>query len=83
MKGKNMINEAPFTMVDALAIQERHLSQWEIVLKPDVVIAMRQEASRQNKALAKAKDANPYDVWRGTEIDCFVMNYAGKIYQSR
>lgn len=66
----------PFTREEALKIQKEHIEEWSLVLKPEIVEIVKNEAIKQNLI----DTGNPFDVWRGTDISEFIMNYGGKLY---
>lgn len=67
-----MKTESMLTVSEAIEIQQAQINRWSVVLKPEIVSALRNEAGSQNQ--------NGYDcgkdVWRGVEIDSWVFNYA-------
>ena len=65
------MNTSNFTMVQALAIQEKHLQQWETILKPEVSKRLRELVLATNKDVK-----NPFRVCRGCDIDIYVHNPA-------
>jgi hypothetical protein len=64
-----MTPDPTFTLADALAIQEEHLKQWDLILKPEVAAKLRAIVLATNKGVT-----NPYVVTRGSDIDHYVHN---------
>ena len=58
-------------MEEALNYQRQHLAEWEKVLKPEVFAKLRALVVATNSTVT-----NPYDVCRGTAIECFIHNAA-------
>lgn len=54
-------------MSDALMVQCEDLVRYRYILKPEIMQLLTDRALYMNK---KTKD--PYEVWRGTDIDQFV-----------
>lgn len=69
-----------FSKKDGLKIQAEQLEVWETILNENVFKVVKKEAETRNKELSD--DVSGYLVWRGTEIDNFVYNYALKLHRS-
>lgn len=61
-----------FTASEALAMQERSVDAFCLVLKPEYAARLREE----QKAMNAAWDGDPYSVWRGQVIGIFVSTMA-------
>lgn len=64
-------NRLPFTMEQALAMQESHLKQWDAILKPEVAAKLRERVLNENKGVT-----NPFEICRGSMISELVHNAA-------
>lgn len=60
-----------FTLEQALEIQKRHIMEWAVVLKTSVFLALVEHLVEANKGVTE-----PYKVFRGGDISCWVQNYA-------
>lgn len=69
----------PFTREEALKIQTDQIEELSFILKPEIIEILKNEAAKHNSI----DTGNPFDIWRGTDIENFVMNYAGKLYYLR
>lgn len=56
--------ELGFTKADALAIQEKHLKEWERVLQPWAFEQLKEEAMKDNDEIE-----NPFCIPRGNSLD--------------
>lgn len=56
--------ELGFTMEDALAIQEKHLKEWEKILTPEAFEELKEEATKNNHEIE-----NPFCIPRGNDLD--------------
>jgi hypothetical protein len=54
-----------FTMDQAFEYQDKHLAEWELVLKPEIYEVLH----RRVKAKNTPEITSPWDVCRGTSID--------------
>ncbi len=63
-----------FSRDDGLKVQTDQLRQWRAVLNDTAYNALVQWVEEQNKKLPK--DANGYDVTRGTDLNNFIGNLA-------
>ena len=63
--------ESNFTMDEAFFIQSTHLAEWKHKLSAVMFGILVEETSRQNME----NDDNPFDVFRGCEMDQFIANY--------
>jgi hypothetical protein len=61
-----------FTMETAMAIQTKHLKEWESVLKPEVFLLVRDKVAEQNVPTL----TDPYMVCRGDDIAQIVHGIA-------
>lgn len=59
-----------FSVADGIRIQQQHLEQWKLLLKPDVYANLVLYAERDN---GKARDG--YDICRGTDLNNYLLNY--------
>jgi len=61
-----------FTYTDALAIQREHLAQWRLKLNAECYTDLIDHVAKVNK---RQGNTNPYDVFRGQDIDTFIANW--------
>jgi hypothetical protein len=73
------MTEQKMTMEQAMQIQRDHIRQWKFVLRVEIMEALEQAATRRNEI---GYDG-PYDVWRGCQIDAWVMNCASALAAGR
>lgn len=62
--------EYPMTMDEALQIQDAHLNEWALVLKPEVMEKLRALVKETNKNVTE----EPWLVVRGDAITEFILN---------
>ena len=65
-----------FTKAMGIKIQTKQIADWGRLLKPVVLSDVKAEAQRRNENLPD--EASGYDVWRGTSIETFVINWHRK-----
>jgi hypothetical protein len=70
-----------FTQEDGIAIQAQQIQIWKIVLNEKVFDIVVNESIVRNKMLSPEDDG--YAVWRGTDIDSFIYNYAMKKFDMK
>lgn len=70
-----MKTDLEFTVADGLKVQSEHLARWAKLLKPEIYAKVAEEAARQNQ---RRMDSG-LDVWRGTDINQFVMNLPNEL----
>lgn len=79
--------ESTLSVVEGINIQQRQIEQWALVLKPEILKELREEAAYRNKLLFRSNDRNSklkhpnppwtgFHVWRGTMIDSWIANRA-------
>lgn len=66
-----MYQKPQFTLEEAHKIQIEHLIKWAKVLKTSVYLALLSHAIKSNKEVT-----DPYKVFRGSDISCWVENYS-------
>jgi hypothetical protein len=60
-----------FTINDALEVQQENLRRWRTILNDRTFALLSNEAKARNINIK-----NPYDVFRGTDMDNYVHNIA-------
>ena len=60
------------TLDEGLEIQKQQLVRWSMLLKPSIQAMLEAEAVRQNRTLNNR--CSGYDVWRGCDMQNFVLN---------
>lgn len=63
-------SKSDFTLEQAIEIQARQLDEWKIVLKASVHKELVKHAKAVNMGVT-----NPYEIFRGTTMSCWVQNY--------
>ena len=56
-----------FTFENALEVQAEDLNRYRAILKPEIMELLEQRAKFVNRSVN-----DPYDTWRGTDIEQFV-----------
>lgn len=64
------------TLADILEIQASQVNRWCSVLNNETAAALRIKAAEENAKLTPQSD--PYSVWRGQDIDTFLLNIQAK-----
>jgi len=65
------MNTTKFTLKEAFNIQAKDLMMWDSILNDKTSILLWKEALRRNIGVT-----DPYDVFRGSDISCFLQNLA-------
>lgn len=70
------MNDKPFTVADAIKIQNQQLAEWKTVLKPEKFDLLQQHATMMNAEIISTEGISSigYNVFRGQEIDMFIYN---------
>jgi hypothetical protein len=61
-----------FTKEEGIAVQTIHVTRWKTLLNPKLHKYLDEKVERMNQYLSPAADG--YDVFRGNEIDAYVVN---------
>lgn len=72
------MSNKPFTLADAFEVQREQLAEWRGKLNPACYDALEKHVQVRNAELNTRSDASPYDVYRGTDLQCFVSNWQPK-----
>jgi len=57
------------TLERAIAIQTHQIDEWATVLNPETTKQLRVAAERMNRG-----EENPYNIWRGSDIDQLIAD---------
>ena len=70
------MNNEKFTIEAAFEIQTAQVRKWKTVLKPEIYSMLLDKCIEEN-----AKDIkSPYNVFRGQDINSFIINISYKLY---
>lgn len=66
-----------FTINEGLAVQARQLEEWRTKLNAECYLALFDQVKEENLTLDPTRN-DGYDVWRGNDMDTFVINWERK-----
>lgn len=73
-----MYQRPEFTLADAVRIQFDQIAEWKAVLKPSIHKALVVHAFERNNGVT-----DPYQVFRGQDITCFIQNHMCNIRNNK
>lgn len=74
-----LADRVKFPVEAGLEIQTSDIERWSKVLHPSVVAGLHDEAARHNAELRTLDDPCGYDVWRGEDINQFVIGLSYRL----
>lgn len=59
---------------EAIHIQATQLYRWKSVLKPEIALKLEAKCVAMNMTVLTQAEPNPYDVFRGQDLDMYIHN---------